>query len=152
MRRLLLIGLLMSLSACQYIIDGGRPNIIPLPDSSDRLGDRPNTADDNLERKERFQEPWASMNLPYGDAEIQTEEANKLVLQYDNNKLEGTTTSYDSYFRTGGWRPIYEAMESNTRTRHYQNEGLEIHMLVEYAAEPTPSVTVTMEQFSASAE
>lgn len=146
MRRLLLFGALLGLSACQFLIDGGRPNIIPLPEQPDRLGDRPNTADDRGER-EKYGPPWSGLNLPYGDAEMVSNEGGQLVLTYDSNKLEGTTTSYDSYFLVGGYRRMGAYDEGNIRARRYEKEGAQMGLLVEYTPEP-PAVKVTVEDFN----
>lgn len=122
MKRLMLGLVLLFSSSCTIMFDGGRANIIPLPQDGDRVGDRPNTADNALANAD-FTPPWNSIRLPYGNAEVVAADEHHIELSYKNNKLEGTATSFDSYMRVGGWTREKHTQTDNTRVYTYYNEG-----------------------------
>lgn len=147
MPRQTLLILPMLLSGCQIMLDGGRANIIPLPETTDRMGERPFTSDDVGSHVATLGEKWGSMNLPYGNsATVVSSEDGRLVLSYRSNKLEGTATSFDSYFRANGWTRTAAHSEGNTRAIRFREEGHEMGILVEWTA--PDDLKVTLEDFA----
>lgn len=144
MTRSLLLGLVLVLSSsCKIVFDGGRPNIIPLPQDDSHLGDRPNTADNAMDNAD-FTSPWNTISLPYGNSEIVAADASHIELAYKNNKLEGTATSFDSYMRVGGWSRTGHAKDDHSRAYRYSREGEQAGFVVTYTAPDDLKVTVEL--------
>jgi hypothetical protein len=144
MKRSLLLGLVLTLStSCKIMFDGGRPNIIPLPQDTSRPGERPNSADNALSNAD-FPAPWNTVSLPYGNAEIISVDEHHIELSYKNNKLESTATSYDSYMRVHGWSSRGHTQTENTRAHRYYHEGHEAGFLVTWTAPDDLNVVVEM--------
>lgn len=139
-----LFGLVFIYSAaCKIMLDGGRPNIIPLPADSSHVGDRPNTADDGTINAD-FAEPWNSITLPYGNGDVVAADEHHIEMSYDNNKLEGTATSYDSYMLVGGWTRTAHTQTDNTRAYMYSREGESAGFVVTWDGDSSLNVVVEL--------
>jgi len=123
MKRALLFGLMVLFSSsCKIMFDGGRPNVIPLPQDVSRTGDRPTTADNALHNAD-FTPPWNTISLPYGNSEVVSADEHHIELAYKNNKLEGTAASFDSYMQVAGWVRDSHTQDAHSRAYRYYREG-----------------------------
>ena len=147
---LIALPLPLLLSACQIMFDGGRPNIIPRPEATERMGERPCTSDDAASYVEALGPKWGTMNLPYGDSTVVENTDGRLILASHNNKLESSATSYDSYFRANGWERIGHHSEGNPRALRFSQHGHEMGVLVTWTA--PDDLKIVIEDFAAVSE